>query len=194
MKKILGLFLILTIAFTSCDGRKTQHQALSDSIEEFKKTATFEIDIYNPESYVEREVDTLLSNGYRVKIKAFTDMDNSVLFTKIKDTINYQTHYRNFKFDIRIEKEGQLIYNKRFNKLDVNEKLNYNSDQISGSNLYNFDKLAVLKSIELVDESGLSNEVAIDIMYAIPESEKYALHRLIIDEHGTSNFVQIKVN
>ena len=189
MNRIFGLLLVLVIAFTSCEGRKTQSQALSESIDEFNKSATLEVAIYHPKNYYEREVDTLLSNGYRVKIKTYSDMDHSVLFSKIKDTINYQTYYRNFKFDIRVEKEGQLIYNESFDKLKINKALDYNSNYTSGSLLYNFDKLAVLKSIEIDNDSTLTNIVAIDIMFAIPETEKYASHKLYIDENGISNFI-----
>ncbi|BAO77159.1 hypothetical protein [Winogradskyella sp. PG-2] len=187
MKKTFGLFLILVIVFTSCEGRITQNQALSESIEEFKKTVSFEVDVYHPEGYIEHEVDTLLSNGYRVKIKAFSDMDNSVLFTKIKDTINYQTHYRNFKFNVQVEKEGKLIYNKRFNKFNANKVLSYNSN----NQLHNFDKLAVLKSIEVDGDSTLKNSISIHIIYAIPETDQIASHKLIIDEYGNSKFIHL---
>lgn len=194
MRTLFGLILILIIGFTSCDGRKTKNQALLESIEEFKKSASLEVNVYVPETYLEREVDTLLSNGYRVKIRTYSDMSNSVLFTKIKDTINYQTNYRNFKFDIRIEKEGKLIYNESFDKKKVNTALNYKANFNSESDLYNFDKLAVLKSIQVNDDPSYVNMVLIDIMYVIPEVDRVASHTLFIDEKGKSNFVKVEVN
>lgn len=194
MRNFLGLLFILTIGFTSCEGRKTQNQALIESVAEFNKMASFEINEYYPETYVEREVDTLLSNGYRVKIKMYSDMDNSVLFTKIKDTINYQTYYRNFKFDIIVLKDNQEIYNNSFDKQKANEAFNYKSNLASDSNLYNFDKLAVLKSIQVNDNPSYTNLVLIDVMYAIPESDNYASHRLFIDNKGKLNIVQVEVN
>lgn len=194
MRTLFGLILILIIGFTSCDGRKTKNQALLESIEEFKKSASLEVNVYVPETYLEREVDTLLSNGYRVKIRTYSDMSNSVLFTKIKDTINYQTNYRNFKFDIRIEKEGKLIYNESFDKKKVNTALNYKANFNSESDLYNFDKLAVLKSIQVNDDPSYVNMVLIDIMYVIPEVDRVASHTLFIDEKGKSTFVKVEVN
>ena len=194
MKKTFGLLLILVIAFTSCEGRKTKNQALSESIKEFKKSANLEVDIYLPKTYIEREIDTLLSNGYRVKIKTYSDMNNSVLFSKIKDTINYQTHYRNYKFDILVEKEGELIYNESFDKLKANKALDYNANYASNSHLYNFDKLAVLKSIQVDDDISPKNMITIDIMFAIPETSRYAFHKMYIDERGKSSFVYIEEN
>ncbi|MGJ8550057.1 hypothetical protein [Winogradskyella wichelsiae] len=193
MKHLLGLFIITVIGFTSCEGKKSQQQALSESIEEFKKTVNFETHVYIPDTYLEREVDTLISNGYRVKIKTFADMSNSVLFSKIKDTINYQTHYRNFKFDITIFKNDKLIYQENFNKEKVNKAFNYNPNLASGSDLYNFDKLAILKSIQVNDDPTYSNMVAINILYAIPESNRSASHTLFVNSKGKSNIVQIEV-
>lgn len=194
MKHFLGLLIIILISFTSCQDRKTQSQALSESIEEFKKTVNFETNVYIPASYLEREVDTLMSNGFRVKIKTYTDMSNAVRFSKIKDTINYQTYYRNFKFDISITKDDKLIYNESFDKKMVNKVFNYNSNLVSGSDLYNFDTLAVLKSINVNDDPSYTNMVLIDLTYVIPESERYSSHRLFIDDKGKSNVVQTEVN
>jgi hypothetical protein len=184
-------FIVLT--FMSCDGRITQNQALSKSIEEFKKSASLQVNVYVPETYLEHEVDTLMSNGYRVKIKTYSDMANSVLFTKIKDTINYQTHYRNYKFDISVTKDERPIYNGSFDKKKVNNAFNYDANLVKGSNLYSFDKLAVLKSIQVNDDPSYTNVVLIDILYAIPETDRYASHTLFINKKGKSKIVQVDV-
>lgn len=190
MRNIIGVLLILVIGLTSCEGRKSQSQALSESIDEFKKSASLEVDVYVPETYLEHRVDTTLSNGYKVIIKTYSDEENNVLFSKIKDTINYQTFYRNYKFDISITKNGQLIYNESFDKPRVNKDFNYNFNKYSCSNLRDFDKLSVLKSIQVNDDLSLKNVVGIDIIYAIPESDKYGYHTLFIDEKGKSNIIQ----
>jgi len=193
MRNIIGIILILVIGLTSCEGRKSQSQALSESIDEFKKSASLEVDVYVPETYLEQRVDTTLSNGYKIVIKTYSDEENNVLFSKIKDTVNYQTYYRNYKFDISITKNEQLIYSESFDKPRVNEDFNYNSPNSSGSYLRDFDKFSVLKSIQVNDDPSLKNVVGIDIIYAIPESDKYAYHTLFIDEKGKSNIVQNEV-
>jgi len=190
MRNILGLLLFIVLAFTSCEGRITKNQSLAKDIEEFNKTVSVQIDVYKPESYTERQVDTTLSNGFRVKIKAYTDMDNSVLFTKIKDTINYQTYYRNFKFDILVEKDNKIIYNKSFDKQKANTAFNFNTNLLKGSDLYNFDKLAILNAIQVDDDPSYINTVAIDVMYAIPETDKVSHHKILINDKGKANFIQ----
>lgn len=190
MRNILGLLLFIVLAFTGCEGRITKNQALAKDIEEFNKTVSIQIDVYKPESYTERQVDTTLSNGFRVKIKAYTDMDNSVLFTKIKDTINYQTYYRNFKFDILVEKDNKIIYNKSFDKQKANTAFNFKANLLKESELYNFNKLAILNTIQVDDDPSYTNTVAIDVMYAIPETDKVSHHKILINDKGKANFIQ----
>lgn len=191
MKHFLGLLFIITNAFTSCEGRKTSHQALAESIEEFKKTASLEVDVFIPESYSEKEVDTVLHNGFKVKIKTFTDLEHSVDFSKIKDTINYQTHYRNFKFEISIINNDKVIYNEHFNKERVNKDFNKSNNTKEGLISPNFDKLAVLKSIQINDDPSLINNVKIDILYTIPESDKHFGFTLVVDDKGRSNILHV---
>tara|TARA_R110002033_G_scaffold48268_1_gene94565 strand:- start:225 stop:809 length:585 start_codon:yes stop_codon:yes gene_type:complete len=193
MKHVLGLLLIIAIGLTSCENKKTKQQALSESIEAFKKTVNFETHVYIPETYLEQEIDTLMSNGFRVKIKTYSDMSNAVRFSKIKDTINHQTHYRNFKFDVSVTKDNKEIYRETFDKQKVNEAFSYNENLVTGSDLYNFDTLAILKSINVNDDPTYTNMVLINITYAIPESDKYSSHTLFIDDKGKSNIVHLEV-
>lgn len=182
ISRTLSFVLIVIIAFTSCEGRKTKSQALSEDIEEFRKTVTVEIPVYEPESYMEREVDTLLHSGYRVKIKTFSDMENTVRVTQIKDTINYQTYYRNFKFLISVEKNGKTIYNDQFDKKRVNKLFRFENPE--SSDLKDFNELGVLKSIEFNENYSTSESIEIDIMYAIPNTNKVTLHTIIINDEG----------
>ena len=185
MRKLLGIFITLIIAFTSCEGRTTQSQALLEDIKVFKESVDISIDIFEPETYLERETDTILSNGYHIKIKTYADMDHSVLFTKIKDTVNYQTYYRNFKFDILVEKDGKTIYNNQFDKQKINKLFRFDSATKSNIDDYDFDKLGVLKSVQLKDSMESSKGITIEVLYAIPETDRYSLHTLLIDKNGT---------
>jgi hypothetical protein len=193
MKQLLGLLLIFFIAFVSCDNRKSQRQALSESIEEFNKNASIQVDVYIPETYFERVVDTTLNNGFRVTIKTYTDTKNNVLFTKIKDTINYQTFYRNFKFEISVLNNNELIYYECFNKKKANNYFKIKNGLNSRSNSHNFEKLSVLKSIDINHNPSHKNKVQIDVLYTIPDSNKSVAHAIIIDEYGKYNIVQLDI-
>lgn len=185
MRKLLGLFIVLIVALTSFEVLKTQSQALSEDIKVFTESVDISLDVYEPEAYVERETDTILSNGYHIKIKTYADMDHSVLFTKIKDTLNYQTYYRNFKFDILVEKDGKTIYNNQFDKRKINKLFRFDSVTKSNIQDYDFDKLGVLKSVQFKDSLDSSQGITIEVLYTIPETDRYSLHTLLIDKNGT---------
>ncbi|RZN79672.1 MAG: hypothetical protein EVB11_12275 [Winogradskyella sp.] len=192
MKNSFFLLLILVIGFTSCEGRKTQTKSLSESIASFKKNNTIEANEFIPESYFERSVDTILSNGFRVKLVTSTDMLNSVVLTKTKDNINYNSNYRNYNFNITIQKNGEKIYDENFNKLRVNNVLGYISNLDSELPIHDFDKLALLKSIRLNQELSIDHDsVYIDIAYAIPNEDYIDWHTLKIDEDGKSSFIEL---
>lgn len=189
MKKLLLIFIIGFIGFTSCDGRKSHNKTLVESIKD-----SFDVDIYKPEGFVERDVDTLISNGFRVRIKTFVDSTRQVTYNKTEDKINHKTHYKNFKFEILVEKEGKLIYKDSFDKPKANKVFGFRADFVRDSPFYNFDKLAVLKSIEVDDEPSFKDRVMIKFIYAIPETDRYTDETLFINEDGSTNVVITKVN
>ena len=100
-KFLLLLFSVALIAL-SCDNKKSHRQILLENIDDYKKEVSIDVKTYKPEHSFEQQTDTILNNGYTIKLKTYLDMDRSVVFKQTKDTINYQTHYRNFKFDIYI--------------------------------------------------------------------------------------------
>ena len=69
MRQIFTVFIIVVFVCASCEVQKTFSLALKESIEEFSKNVTIEKKVYIPEMYSEREVDTLLSNVYHIRIK-----------------------------------------------------------------------------------------------------------------------------
>ncbi|GGI57293.1 hypothetical protein [Winogradskyella haliclonae] len=192
MKNGLYFILILVIGFTSCEGRKSQRKALTESISSFKKDNTIKINEFIPETYFEHRIDTILSNGFRVKIQTSTDMINQVVFTKTKDNIDYVNNYRNFNFNVTIEKNGKKLFDESFNKQKVNDLFGYSSDIDSEEPIHDFNTLALLKSIHLNEELSVKNDsIYIDIAYAIPNEDYIDWHTLKIDKHGKSNFIQL---
>lgn len=192
MKKLVGLFVIICAILASCEGRRSKNQALKNSIEEYNKRVNVQVDVFEPLNYSEREVDTIMSNGFRVKIKSYTDMNHSVLLTKIKDTINYQTSYRNFKFDIRVEKDGKLLCNETYNKQKVNELFGFNDKYLENDDLYSFNELAILKSINVIDYLENKDHVVVEVMYEIPETSRRSFHKIIIDNKGHIRYTKTK--
>ena len=185
MKK---LFLLFTI-FISCDGRKSQHQALNESVEKFKKNKSFTYNIFKPETLLKKTIDSTLSNGYRVKIKIDTDITNFVAIINKNNSIQQTTNYRNYKFNITVEKKGKLIFNDSFDKIKTNKLLNFKKDLSQNMPLYNFDKLSVLQYIALRDDAFFENQILIDLIYAIPETDRYIEKTISITDDGSINTI-----
>lgn len=197
MNKLIyfGLLIFIIILFQNCDGRDRAHKTTDEALIENKLLDSFSQNVsFYPKNYSEVETDTILPNGFKVKIKAYTDMESHVPFSKVKGSITYTKKYRNFKFDIIVEKDNTLIYQEHFDKDKINNLLGYNSAYFTESSpFYNFDKLAILKSIQVDDELSLKNEVLIDILYAIPNSNRLARHTLFVNENGETGFVIVDV-
>lgn len=189
MKNVVLLFIIGFIILASCDGRSSNNKSLSEKIDD-----TFNIEVYKPKGFVKRDTDTLLSNGFRVKITTTIDSSKKVTYTKKVNNVNQKTHYNNFKFQISVEKEGKLIYKDSFDKPKANTLFGFRNNFVEESPFYNFDKLSVLKAVEVDDEPSLKNEVLIDFIYAIPETNRYTEQTLFISKDGTINVVHTKVN
>lgn len=128
MRNLLGLFLILVVALTSCEGRTTTNQALSESIEEFKETNTIERITYTPESYTEVTTDTIFNSGFRIKIKFYSDMENQILKKVNQEDTIYKKYYREFYAQINISKNGNEIFNKTIDKNFILSNQNTNPE------------------------------------------------------------------
>lgn len=126
----LILISIFSVALTNCDGRKTKSEALKESVEKFRDSIEpINIVEYIPKVYSEVKTDTILSNGFVVKIKNYTDMQNSVSHNYQVDSITTRTDiYRKWISEVSVEKDGKLIFNKIINddfflsEVDNNQK------------------------------------------------------------------------
>lgn len=116
MKKTISLLVLLVIGFTSCNGRITANQSLTESIEEFKINTAIESQTYIPEVYTEISNDTLLSNGFRVKTTTFTDMDHSIVRFVVKDSVTYKKYYRDVEGLVTVNFKNKCVFEKTINK------------------------------------------------------------------------------
>lgn len=115
--KLPILILVLIITIFSCDGRKTKNDSLEESIAKFKdSTNTIEVVEYIPNSYSEIKTDTILSNGFTVKISAITDMNNFILKEIKKDSNIVKQHHRKRILHLKIFLKESLVFD---NQIDI---------------------------------------------------------------------------
>ncbi|WP_397362625.1 hypothetical protein [Olleya sp. R77988] len=122
MNKYTLLLFGILIAFLSCDGRDRVNKTPKEILVENKLLDSFSENIkYFPEKYTETTTDTILSNGFRVKIRYFSHMKEYVTESYTKDSINYKKHYYDFVSRITVYKDDKEVYKKDLYKRSLEE-------------------------------------------------------------------------
>lgn len=186
MKNILVLILVF-VGFMSCDGRKSKSVALKESIEEFKDSiVNIEVIKYFPETYAENVTDSILSKGFRVKIKTYTDMQNSYLNEFEHDSILNKHFYRNYIAEVTISRHQHEIFKKSIDNnffvkndktlVDVFEDMTMHGVWIDQSKSIDFEN------------------VVINFLFCKPETDSCFYFEMTIDGQGQHQIKEIKEN
>ncbi|RNC87169.1 MAG: hypothetical protein ED556_07030 [Winogradskyella sp.] len=185
MKNYIYLLLILIVGVTSCEGRKTKTKSLTESIEQFKENNTLEIITFHPEVYTETNNDTILSNGFKHKIKLFSNMNSSVSKSYFKDAITYKESYRNFDAEVKVIFKDNIVFNQTVSKQFF---INNNALSVDSSKYIRLENIWIDDNINLVDQTH------IDFLYSqvIDEEDKDIHLKLIIDSSGKYTIQAVK--
>ncbi|MGY0392324.1 hypothetical protein ACW5R3_07205 [Bizionia sp. KMM 8389] len=181
--KYLNVFilLIVTICFSACDGRDRLQKSPQDILKETKLLDSFSTNTqFIPETYTEVDIDTLLSNGYYIKTKIFSDMNNTVIDSVKTDSITQKTHHREFLCNLIVYKNDKEIVNKTINKSFFTQY--FNDDTISLKKMI-LQAVNVNQSSEFVDDD--TNNASIIFSYAdINNKEQKQQYLLQIQLNG----------
>jgi hypothetical protein len=182
MKGLLIFILFISIAFVSCDGRYKAYQTNEENLKAHKLYESFAEQVkYIPEAYFEATTDTILSNGFQVKITSYTDMENSYLNEFTKDSINHKEYYRNINNTISILKNNKEITSTLITKETF---INYNGS------LQNAIKNKVIQDIWLNQYASIiNNKVTVNVLFQKPGTNDKKYYTLSFDENGSFNIV-----
>ena len=181
MKYIIVLFFVF-ISLISCDGRDRVNKTNQDVLKEYNLLESFSENIqYIPETYTEIITDTTLDNGFRVKVKTYTEMQDNVFNEFTIDTIKYKFYYRNYTSKLTVFFKNSLILDETINKSYLNKKENKE-----------FWNSAVLGGISIDEHNSSNNEVYISILYCIPESEICKDFKIIVDKKGNKTIKELE--
>lgn len=157
---IISFVLFILVSFVvSCDGRGRKHKSNIEVLKENKLLDSFSENItYHPIEFSEVITDTILDSGYNVSIKVTTDMKNSVLEQKNKDSLKFKNYFRKLICHAKVSKDSKTIFDTKINELFFNstkgfENLDLNSSIIS----IVFDQIESVKSDSLVITSMIFN-------------------------------------
>ncbi len=177
MKYLIFILFFISMTIISCDGRSKLYKSNQEILKEHGLYDTFSERInYIPESYLETTTDTILSNGYRIKIKSFTDMNNSFLNAYAENTIQHKDYYRNINTYITIIKNNEEILSKLINKDSFIEY-----DKSLEKSIHN----KTIQGVWINEYASLvNNMVIINVMFVEPETNKHINYYLEFDAQG----------
>ncbi|AUC81619.1 hypothetical protein [Lacinutrix sp. Bg11-31] len=183
MKNILFILTIVSILFLGCDGKDRVYKSNTDVLKEHKLLDSFSEDIkYFPEKYNEFKIDTILSNGFTVKIKSYTDMESSYLNEFKADNITHKHFYRDSKATIVVTNNG-IVFDKLIDKKTFSEFDNTFSELLKDTNM---------NGVWINEEKSLLNSnITINVNFCKPETDQCEFFNLIIEKDGKYRIIRI---
>ena len=181
--KYFTLLLFLTITtFASCNGKDRAQNSNKDNVVNSRLSDSFFESIgYFPKKYTEIITDTVLSNGYHVNVKFYSDMNKNVLNDFKIDTINYKHYYREVKGDLKVSFKEKTIFNKTIDKSFFTDNLNEM-----------FWENSIMGDLYLDDNLTTNKLIFFNVFFCIPESEICKSYNIIIDTNGKSKIEELE--
>ena len=185
MNKLLFLILITTIALFSCEGRKSKADALKESVTKFKDSlGMLEIVEFIPEKYAEVKTDSILSNGFSISIKTYTNMKKSVIVEHKIDTITYINHHRDWVSEVKVKKRDKLIFDE-----------NINTEFFLKNNIKISDYLSkVINTRVWIEEKSLIEKDSISLLTVLlnPEDNNFLIYKIKIGNDGKYSLKKVE--
>ncbi|WP_298535524.1 hypothetical protein [uncultured Algibacter sp.] len=179
----LTVFVLLAVfAFFSCDGRYRKFKSPTEVLAESNLTNAFKKQVrFVPEQPIEIVTDTIMNNGFQVKIKYHSLKDNYIKETfDVSENSGVSTFYSNFEAKVDIIKDGSycndFILNKAFLK-DFQYPTFWNK--------------AIMQFVWVNFEASTENILCLNTTFRIPNTETFKDFIITIDKKGV---VQIKEN
>lgn len=187
MKKLLFLLVLTSISFIGCDGKERVHLSNTEVLKQHKILDSFSEKIeYIPEQYSEINTDTILSNGFRVKLKAFVDMENSIMKIKNINSLHYKTFYRNRIINLYVEKNDKQIFSKIINNNFFIENIEKNTN----INLKNF---VLSEGYTTYDDTYVSDKITFTIFFKNFLTDESKSYQLEVNNSGKYRVFENKI-
>jgi len=166
------LFFLTTILFLSCDGKASTFE---NHVESFKEKNTYKPKVnaikWIPENYIEIKTDTILSNGFQIKLIYNSVDEDSIL--KTDNTNSNQVYYKNFEAKLYVSKNGVLV-----NQYRINKNLFQSFENQS------YWKKAIMQSIWIDYEASTAISLVFNTAFYNLDTKMYKDYILKIDASG----------
>jgi hypothetical protein len=180
--RALFIILISMLCFSGCDGRKSKAESLKDAVTQFKDSLEF-IE-YIPKEYAEMKTDTILSNGFSISIKTYTNMKKSVITKHTIDSILHIQHHRDWISEVKIKRKNQLLFN---------EKIDMAFFAKNNINILDSIPNAINTRVWLDDDAPIEKDsINLLTVFLNPEDDNFILYRIKIGNQGTYSLKKLE--
>ncbi|NMH89493.1 DUF4738 domain-containing protein [Flavivirga algicola] len=184
MNKLVVFTLISIITLASCDGRDRKYKSTVEVLKENKLLKVFSQEIkYVPDTYVEIKTDTILSNGFEVKVN-YHSLENDFVIETLKserDSIK-KIHYKNFEAQLLVLKNNTII-----NKSLINKALFYEYENTQ------FWTHAIMQFLWIDDDASNEEMLYLNTSFCIPNTEECKDFTLKINDKGVIQIEEINI-
>jgi len=108
MRNIFFILQIICFAIVGCDGKDRVHKSNTEVLKEHKLLDSFSEKVeYIPETHTEINTDTILGNGFRVKIRYLRHIKEYVSIEYDEDSIHHRKYYYDFVSKVTVYKDSK---------------------------------------------------------------------------------------
>jgi len=184
MKYFTILLFLLSIAFSSCDGRERALETNKERISKSNLSITnLEIIKFVPESYIRTVTDTLINPKTKVKVSYYSSPEKSVeVSNKNEHNQKVKTLYREFESEIKVYQNDKLLFT------DILGKDSFNTNEQS------FWENAILQYVWLDDFESTDNNYKLYCSFLVPESENYKMYSIHFNNSGEKTIELIETS
>lgn len=177
MMKLICI-IITVCAFISCDGRERAYMTNEALLKENNLFEYFSEKLsFYPEYPVSINTDTILSNGFQIKLNyQVLENDTVIQSKKNKQNTTHRYYYKNTESQLHVLKNNQSITHTTINKALFR---NFETQE--------FWARAIMQYVWLNQEASTTHSIQLNTTFHIPNTEIYKDFILTFFDDGTYN-------
>ena len=183
----LYFLIVLFISVISCDGRYRAHLSNEANLREANLLDSFSEELkFIPEKPIEIVTDTLLNNGFNIKINYYSVESSQHSNTKKnKNGFITKTYYKNFEAQFQVYKNNAFIQNGTINKAFLMAEEN------EGNPLWS---RAIMQYVWVDDDAMTEHSIQLNTSLNITETNEFKDFSITIFDTGEMEIKEITLD
>lgn len=187
MKKILFLLILVGVALLGCDGKERVHLSNTEVLKAHKLLDSFSKKVeYIPESHLQINTDTLLSNGFKIKINYQRHIKNYVSVVFNEASIQHEKRYFDFVSSVTIYKDSTEILKQDIYKYSLEKHTKVFTEKV--------ENLIMNPTYIDIEKSLAQDKVVLVFPLCTTDRQDCVFYELIVKKDGSHTFKLIDNN